>query len=220
MKVLTYCFTSRFTSRISSSFTSRFLSNFDARAAFRAALSVGVAAMLMMSSSIVSAATEANEYFIKVDVTGSRIPVKLIKSNIPFDKHYNDFNDVDKASYRAYYEKIPAENVPPFPRNGLGQVSEDVKDAHVKMQKTGPLFVVAKIDESGKIETVSVFESPDERMTQLVSAALWEEEFVPGSCAGKPCTMEFVLDWELMPVRGSAVVDSDKKSRSSRKRSD
>ena len=170
----------------------------------------------MLSANYTFAADDQNQYFIKIDVTGSRIPVKLIESPIPFDTNYKNFNDTDKATYRSYYDGIASDSEPPFPTDGLGQVAKDVRLAHMKMQKTGNLFVVASVDELGKVGKVSVFESPDERMSQLVSAAIWDEEFQPGRCSGEPCAMEFVLDWRLLSMDGHNSFDSDKKSRNSR----
>jgi hypothetical protein len=164
-----------------------------------------------------TAAVDKNEYFIQVESTGSRIPIKLIKSTIPFNKSYSGLSDTDKLTFRSYYEDIPAANTPPFPENGMRQIAADVKDAHSKMRKPGPLFAVASIDKLGKVSKVSVYASPDERMSQLISASLWDTEFQPGKCAGEPCAMEFVLDWELLRMRAAARIDSEKKGRNSRR---
>lgn len=174
--------------------------------------------LLSTSFSYADAAINTKDYFISIETTGSRIPVKLIKSSIPFDKTYDALSDNDKATLRSYYEGMPADNTPPFPAAGLKDIAQDIKEAHGKMRKKGPLFAVANVDETGKVSKVAVYASPDEKMTQLISAVLWETEFNPGQCAGAPCAMEFVLDWNLLPVRGSAVIDSDKKNRSSRKK--
>lgn len=167
-------------------------------------------------NSFAAASTSPKDYFIEVKNTGSRIPVKLIKSSLPFDKSYKNLSENDKATLRSYYEGIPDDNKPPFPEAGLRYIAQDVKVAHSKMRKVGPLFAVANVDKTGQVSKVSVFASPHEKMSQLISAVLWETKFEPGVCAGEPCDMEFVLDWQLLKVRGIARTDSEKTSRNSR----
>lgn len=158
--------------------------------------------LLLVPPLNVLADSQTNNYFVKVDLIDSRIPLKVIKASVPFSRHYKNFNDVDKATYRSYYENNLDGNIPPYPSAGLRQIAKYVKNRHLKINEPGRLFVVANVDTKGKVLKVSVFESPSDDMSKLISAAIWDEKFEVAQCEGQACSMEFVLDWELLPLHG------------------
>ena len=48
-----------------------------------------------------------------------------------------------------------------------------------------------EIDSQGKPVSVSVYQSPDPKMTQVVGTILMLQSYKPALCNGEPCSMQF-----------------------------
>jgi hypothetical protein len=57
--------------------------------------------------------------------------------------------------------------------------------------------MMAKVGADGKVTNVSVFTSPDDKMTQIVASMLVLQKFKPAMCQGQPCAMDFSLNMNL-----------------------
>lgn len=57
--------------------------------------------------------------------------------------------------------------------------------------------LIAKIDENGEVEEVSVYETPHEEITELALSVMFHAKFEAATCAGKPCKMEYPFEFKL-----------------------
>jgi hypothetical protein len=57
--------------------------------------------------------------------------------------------------------------------------------------------LIAAVGENGRVEEVSVYESPHPEMTELANSVLFHAKFAPATCAGKPCKMDYRFDFKL-----------------------
>ena len=159
-------------------------------------MKIGLALLLIVFSSSVYAETE--RFLIKGEkTTGSRIARYIVSSNFPLYKTYADLSDSERAAVRSSYKALPAADNPPYPAEGMKVITEPLVDAHKRLNKRGDLYAIAKIDNTGKVLEVKVYKTPDKQMSQMVGAVLFDTVFNPGTCAGEPCEMEFLLDWQL-----------------------
>lgn len=124
-------------------------------------------------------------------------------SPIPFDKSYKQLNTSQKEAFRATYGGLAENEKPPFPVEGTQAIYKPIIKGHKEIARAGNLFLIAMIDETGKVENVSVYESPDSRMTEFASAVLFNTEFEPATCGGNPCKMEFPFEFDLRSVERS-----------------
>lgn len=155
--------------------------------------------LMVMFASTIAAAQQ--EFKIKGDPRpGSKFRPVLASSPIPFDKSYDELTDEQKSLFRASYGGLAKNEKPPFPKAGTKAIYEPLLKGHLEIARAGNLFLVAMIDEQGKVENVSVYESPANTMTEYATAVLFNTEFEPATCAGKPCKMEFPFEFELQPV--------------------
>ncbi|GAA5443632.1 hypothetical protein Misp06_01810 [Microbulbifer sp. NBRC 101763] len=149
--------------------------------------------LLISSSSIC-----AEVFNVKTEPgNGSRIKQVAISWNIPFDKPYGKLSEDQKKRFTSIYENLNEGDEPPFPVNGLQELYMPIYAGHKKLLKKGKLHIIALIDEEGKVESISVFDTPSELMTKLAIVVLRETEFKPAKCSGSPCKMDFPLFMNL-----------------------
>ncbi len=130
--------------------------------------------------------------------TGSHIAYQAVTGPIPFDKPYGELTAAQRAVFLANYESFPATDEPPYPLKGLGEVYAPMYTAHQKLGRPGELFAIAMVDQEGVVESVSVYKSPDDNLSRVATAVLFNTSFKPAKCAGKPCRMEFPLVLKLL----------------------
>ncbi|NNC98564.1 MAG: hypothetical protein HKN85_00120 [Gammaproteobacteria bacterium] len=118
-------------------------------------------------------------------------------SPIPFDKTYDELTEQQKEVFRATYGGLAENEKPPFPKTGVQAIYKPIIKGHKEIARAGNLFLVAMIDEKGKVESVSVYESPATSMTEYATTVLFNTDFEPATCSGKPCKMEFPFEFDL-----------------------
>lgn len=128
---------------------------------------------------------------------GSKFRPVEVESPIPVDKRYSELTEEQKNIFRAGYGVLSASEQPPFPKKGLESIYKPLIEGHTKVARGGTLFLIAMVNEKGKVENVAVYESPADMMTQLANTVLFSTEFDPASCDGKPCKMEFPFEFKL-----------------------
>lgn len=128
---------------------------------------------------------------------GSKIRPVEAESYIPFDKSYDQLSESQKNIFRAQYGVLKATEQPPFPKQGMEKIYKPIIEAHAKVARGGTLFLVAMVDSNGKVENVAVYETPNESITEIATAVLFNTEFDPAVCDGKPCKMEFPFEFNL-----------------------
>ncbi|MFT6047875.1 MAG: hypothetical protein ACI9WC_003593 [Arenicella sp.] len=86
-------------------------------------------------------------------------------SSIPFNKRYQTLSAEQKDIFKATYGGLASGDVPPFPKKGTQAIYRPIIKAHKEIARSGNLFLVAMVNEKGKVDNVSVYESPAESMT-------------------------------------------------------
>ena len=151
-------------------------------------------AAFLLSSTIAVAET----YKLYGDArVGSKFRSVEATSAIPFDKTYAELTQEQKDMFRATYGGLRDDEQPPYPSAGSEAIYKPIIEGHNRIARGGNLFLVAMVNEQGKVENVAVYESPADAMTELATAVLFNTEFDPASCAGAPCKMEFPFEFEL-----------------------
>lgn len=128
---------------------------------------------------------------------GSKMRPIEVESPIPFDKRYTELSATQKNLFRAQYGVLKASEHPPFPKQGMEAIYKPIIKGHQRVARGGTLFLVAMIDVTGKVENVAVYESPVESITELATAVLFNTDFDPATCDGKPCKMEFPFEFQM-----------------------
>jgi len=147
-----------------------------------------------------TAAAAQKQFKLRGDaIAGSKFRPIEATSPIPFDKSYDQLNEEQKQIFRASYGGLAETEQPPFPKEGTEVIYKPIIKAHKEIARAGNLFVVAMIDEKGKVENVAIYESPSDAMSQMATAVMFNTQFDPGTCSGKPCKMEFPFEFQLRP---------------------
>ena len=156
---------------------------------------------LLMFVFATGVAAAQQQFKIKGDpLRDSRFRPVLVSSPIPFDKSYEQLTAEQKELFRATYGGLAENEKPPFPKNGTMEIYEPLLKGHKAISRAGNLFLIAMIDEKGKVENVAVYESPAKSMTEYATTVIFNTEFEPATCAGEPCKMEFPFEIDL-PVQ-------------------
>lgn len=128
---------------------------------------------------------------------GRKIKPIEATADFPFEKSYRQFNEKQKAAYRKQWEGLGPNDHPPYPKKGSIKIYKPLIQGHAKISRGGMLRVVAQINEKGEVSEVAVYESPHQDITELAMSVMFHTKFVPGSCDGKPCKMDFPLEFKL-----------------------
>jgi len=128
---------------------------------------------------------------------GSKFRPVEAKSPIPFNKEYDQLTQKQRNLYRLHFDGLAKDEIPPFPKYGTKSIYLPIIKGHERIARGGWLRLIAAIDENGKVEEVSVYESPHKEMTELALSVLFHAKFTPATCAGKPCKMDYRFDFEL-----------------------
>jgi hypothetical protein len=119
----------------------------------------------------------------------------VMRGALPYDRSYEQLSPEQKAVLRAEYDSVGPKDEPPYPKYGLS----DVADAVARMPRRAPLegevILTVRVDESGDAKSVSIYKTPDARLSNLVALMLTRSKFKPGVCEGRPCAMDYVFKY-------------------------
>ena len=168
----------------------------------------GLAAIVAVPASAEAPAV----YSVKDTVVGTMVPQAIITSAVPFDKTYAQMSAEQKAVIAQDYESLGAGDEPPYPALGLSHLSTYMMRLAEMTGTSGPLVATVDVGPDGQARTVSVFKSPDTRLTSMVTTLLARESYKPAKCAGSPCAMTYVMrvnfpDRHGMPVTNGMPAD-------------
>ena len=136
------------------------------------------------------------QYFIKQEQasTGSNIPRRVYQgSEIPINRTFAQLTSEERQLVKSQYESIADGDEPPFPANGLRPIYDAIAKIQGKLLVTGLLSMHADIDATGTVTGVSVYRSPDQKLTEAAATVLMLTKFKPAVCGGNPCKMAFPL---------------------------
>ena len=120
-----------------------------------------------------------------------------VESPIPFDKGYQQLTSEQKEAFRANYGVLKETEQPPYPKAGTKEIYKAMIKANKMIGMPGKLFLIANVSEQGKVMDVSVYNSPDTRITNIATAIVSTTDFDPAVCDGTPCQMEFPFEFDL-----------------------
>ncbi|MES2148984.1 MAG: hypothetical protein V4508_04235 [Pseudomonadota bacterium] len=133
------------------------------------------------------------EFTIKRDAprVGSNIKANLVQLSVPPDKDYADLTESQKNSVKANYEAMAPGDEPPYPVGGVKKLFQSIDAGQQALLVKGEMTLVAKVGADGKVGSVDVLVSPDERIVKFVASVLMLTPFKPALCSGSPCAMAF-----------------------------
>lgn len=154
-----------------------------------------IAVMLLFANISFGQEAPALKYKIKQTEpsTGSNIRRDVITSSMPMDKTYRELSDEHKAMLRADYEAMPPEDEPPFPLEGLGKLYDTLGKVSDKLDNRGDIGVIVTVDSNGEGVSARVIKADDAQIGRYAAQVAMLTRFKPALCAGKPCTMDFVI---------------------------
>ena len=137
---------------------------------------------------------------IKRETTASRLPYMAVdgRAIVPLNRSYAQLTPDEKALIRAWYQDMPAEDEPPFPRNGLYPVMNAVSEGQRRVLTAGDLFLMATVNGRGEVEEVKAFGDADPTLVDFVSRVVMQTPFKPAVCSGQPCRMDFPFNFRMV----------------------
>lgn len=141
------------------------------------------------------------EYTIKEDQppTGTRIRHnRLEMSEIALNQPYHKLSDRERAKVHSWWEAIPEGDEPPFPIKGLKPIYAGILKAQEVLAVEGKLILIATVDTNGEVVQVKAISSPSQEMTEFAASLVGTTKFKPAVCSGKPCKMDFPLEFDFV----------------------
>jgi hypothetical protein len=132
--------------------------------------------------------------------TGSEIKARWASGPVPFRATWSQLTREQQRAVRQEYDALDEADEPPYPQNGIINITRALSRAHNLVGISGTLRMNVLIDSSGNPVSATVFTSPDPDMTTVASVAVMTEKFKPALCAGVPCqmiypyTMDFIVE--------------------------
>jgi len=128
---------------------------------------------------------------------GTRLIPVPDETQLPFDKPYEKLTAAEKNLVRSKYENLGPNDEPPYPLDGMRAISEDVVKVQKRVLANGRFQAAARVETDGHASKVSIYALPDERVKEILSWILLKTKYKPGKCNGKPCAMDFLVDFNL-----------------------
>ncbi|WEF35040.1 hypothetical protein [Pseudoduganella chitinolytica] len=141
----------------------------------------------------IAAAQDTTYAFRDQPRTGSHLRRNVAFAPIPFDKRYADLSDAQKGIVRAAYERMAADDEPPFPVNGLAPIFRALARLEKGAVHPGPIKASVTVDPAGMPLAVRILTAPGDDLGDFVGRLLLLQRYKPALCAGRPCGQEFLL---------------------------
>ncbi len=104
----------------------------------------------------------------------------------------DQWTEPERQALRDFYERMPKENSPPLPVQGVASVVAAVKGFAKPGEALVSKFHVT-VDSQGDVVDTEVLETTSKEATQAGIDAAKALKFVPAVCGGKACRMEFPI---------------------------
>ena len=119
----------------------------------------------------------------------------VMRGTLPYDRSYEQLSPEQKAVLRAEYDSVGPKDEPPYPKYGLSDVADAVARMPRRATLEGEVILTVRVDERGDAKSVSVYKTPDAKLSNLVAYTLTRTKFKPGLCEGRPCAMDYVFKY-------------------------
>lgn len=105
---------------------------------------------------------------------------------------HDQWTEAERQALRDFYERMPKENSPPLPVQGVAGVVAAVKGFAKPGEALVSKFHVT-VDSQGDVVDTEVLETTSKEATQAGIDVARTLKFVPAVCGGKACRMEFPI---------------------------
>ncbi len=119
----------------------------------------------------------------------------IMRGALPYDRSYEQLTPEQKAMVRAEYDSVGPTDEPPYPKYGLSEVADAVARMPRRESIQGDVVLTVHVDERGDAKSVSIYKTPDAKLSNLVALILTRSKFKPGLCEGRPCAMDYVFKY-------------------------
>jgi hypothetical protein len=119
----------------------------------------------------------------------------VMRGALPYDRSYEQLTPEQKAIVRAEYDSVGPNDEPPYPKYGLADVADAVSRMSVRDPIEGEVILTVRVDERGDAKSVSIYKTPDARLSNLIALMVTRSKFKPGLCEGRPCAMDYVFKY-------------------------
>jgi len=136
---------------------------------------------------------------------GTTVRAEVVRSSIPFDKTYEQMTAEEKEVFRSNYDKLGANDEPPFPLQGLTEIGRELVRLESSGQFRGPLIMTVRIDDKGEAQSTAVYKTPNDDFSKSVAIVAMKSKYKPAKCDGKPCAMDFPLIVDLGASQASSI---------------
>lgn len=144
---------------------------------------------------LVTAAIAALFATSSVAVADAHLDRLIMRGALPYDRSYEQLTPEQKAVVRAEYDSVGPNDEPPYPKYGLADVADAVSRMSVRDPIEGEVILTVRVDERGDAKSVSIYKTPDARLSNLVALMVTRSKFKPGLCDGRPCAMDYVFKY-------------------------
>jgi hypothetical protein len=159
----------------------------------RNSISLGLVTLCLLLP-VAALATDETALYQETPTTGTSILKKVaVGGRLPIGRTYEQLSDEHKQIVKSYYNSMPQEDEPPYPKYGLISIYKPLVKLQERFQGRGDIEMYVTVDAEGRPRSVSVYKTPDADVSKAIASVLMLTEFKPAVCNGKPCTMEFPL---------------------------
>jgi len=115
------------------------------------------------------------------------------------DLRYDQMTPEQQAAVKSVYDRMPADDEPPFPAGGMSPVVKALLKGAGAYHVYGLVDLTVEVGPDGTARGVSAYALPDDAdFRQFVVSLVMVTRYKPAVCAGKPCVMSWPLQLEIV----------------------
>jgi TonB family protein len=139
--------------------------------------------------------------YLREASTGSNVGRPSLQSSVHPLKRYHELTPEEQAYVKGYYERMHADDEPPYPLYGLNSLYKPLTEAQGRLGVEGLLSLEVQVDSTGKATEVRILNTPSAEMGKFASSVAMLTEYKPAVCRGQACAMAFPVRLNLMMRR-------------------
>ncbi len=153
----------------------------------------------MLSLLWAASAFAADPYAVREDIpeTGSNIQKSKVLWRVPVEKRYAELSSDEARIVREEYVTMGARDEPPYPRDGMTGILNEVARVQRANRGSGLLHLAVRVDARGEPLGTAVLATPDNAVAHGVALALMKERYKPALCEGAPCAGDYSFKYRL-----------------------
>lgn len=112
----------------------------------------------------------------------------------PFNSNWAGLSNAQKMAVRGQYTNLQADDEPPYPTEGMGELVEGIRLMAEYLGVQGNLRLDVKIAANGKVDMVNVLETPDAAFSKHAASVVYGTAYKPAMCGAQACAMSLPVD--------------------------